>query len=203
MVANSGADAFQFRLFLALCQHRLPAGGTERYPAAQRHGGYARFQYDELHGDAHLRRLRRIRTAQGSAEGVLLLAENEEESHLTRQGAGHTDRYSRYAETQHHLCAQLRQQCPRQQRGESAQRLPVCLLHRASDRFDVHVGLYGGCLQKGQREEDAHLFLRCGRFGLHARTVPAALRSPAARLVAGVRFDGVQCAALRDRPGGE
>ena len=203
MVGNSGSDVVQFRVLLALRQHRGSPGGAERHHSSQGDGGYARFQYDELHGNPYLHHVRRVRTAQGPAERVFHLPAAEKDTHPPRQGAGSTDRYPRYAETQYHLCTEFREQCLRQQRRESAQRFPLRLLHRSGDRLHVHVGIYGRCLQKGQCQEDAHLLLRCGRFGFPARAFPAACRPSPARFASGIRFDRIQCQTRRYREGRE
>ena len=60
----------------------------------------------------------RVRPDQGSAEGVLHLAADEEETHHHPARAGNLRSVARYAEGEYHLCAQFRQRDLRQQRGQ-------------------------------------------------------------------------------------
>ena len=159
-------------------------GRPEGYAAPRHHADDARQLHDQFQGSQDLYRVRRVRPDQGSAEGVLHLAADEEETHHHPARAGNLRSVARYAEGEYHLCAQFRQRDLRQQRGQPPLLDALRLFDRTRNRLDGAVGLYGRRLQGRQREQELHLLLH-RRLGSRTQ---------------GVRFDAVQLQAAGHRP---
>lgn len=131
-----------------------PQGGPKRLTAAGCHHDDTGIRHCRFQREEGLYRIQRIRTAQGSAKGVLHLSFHEKDTARLAQGTRHPGRHQGYLAAEPNLLAQFRPQCGRQQRRQPLHGTALCLFDRFRNRFVDDVGLFGGCLHErygGQR----------------------------------------------------
>ena len=139
---------------MALRADYTAAGRPERLTAAGCHHDDTGIRHCRFQREEGLYRIQRIRTAQGSAKGVLHLSFHEKDTARLAQGTRHPGRHQGYLAAEPNLLAQFRPQCGRQQRRQPLHGTALCLFDRFRNRFVDDVGLFGGCLHErygGQR----------------------------------------------------